>query len=103
LRIGTTAVKNWRSCRHRKTRGAQAGADRQAMHECLRQHSLRAWQAIREGHPNPLVDALAGDETVRRYLSSDDVRQIMSTGSYIGNAPEKARAMVNTLRGVLSR
>ncbi len=82
---------------------AQAGADRQAMHECLRQHSLRAWQAIREGQPNPLVDALAGDETVRRYLSSDDVRQIMSAGSYIGNAPEKARAMVNTLRGALSR
>jgi adenylosuccinate lyase len=82
---------------------ARAGADRQAMHECLRQHSLRAWEVIRSGQPNPLVEALAEDETVRRYLSPDAVRQIMSAGGYIGNAPEKARAMVDTLRAALSR
>ena len=35
------------------------------------QHSLRAWAAVRAGRPNPLVEALAGDETVRRYLSPD--------------------------------
>jgi adenylosuccinate lyase len=82
---------------------ARAGADRQVMHECLRQHSLRAWEVVRAGQPNPLVEALAGDETVRRYLSADAVRQIMSAGSYVGNAPEKARAMVSTLRAALSR
>jgi adenylosuccinate lyase len=82
---------------------AQAGADRQVMHECLRQHSLRAWEAVRAGQPNPLIEALAGDDTVRSYLSADSVRQIMSAGSYVGNAPEKARAMASTLRAALSR
>jgi adenylosuccinate lyase len=80
---------------------AQAGADRQVMHECLRQHSLRAWEAVREGQPNPLVEALAGDDTLRRYLPADAIRQIMSAGSTVGYAPDKARVMVNTLRAAL--
>ncbi len=32
----------------------KAGADRQAMHERLRQHALDAWEALRAGQPNPL-------------------------------------------------
>ena len=33
----------------------RAGADRQHMHERLRQHSLKAWESIKAGRPNPEV------------------------------------------------
>jgi adenylosuccinate lyase len=71
------------------------------MHERLR-NSSRAWLAIRDGGPNPLVEALASDEVVLRYLSANSVRQIMSAGTYVGYAPEKAREMVQALRNILA-
>jgi hypothetical protein len=36
-----------------------AGADRQVMHEKIRTHSLKAWDAVRGGKSNPLADYLA--------------------------------------------
>jgi adenylosuccinate lyase len=81
---------------------AQAGADRQVMHERLREHSLHAWQAIRDGQPNPLVETVAGDGVIMQYVTADDVRHIMSAETYVGNASQKARAMVETLRAALN-
>lgn len=77
---------------------ARAGADRQEMHERLREHSLQAWSAIRDGRPNPLVEALANDEAMLAYLPGEAIREAMSGSAYLGNAPEKARLMAETIR-----
>src|SRR5262249_12372334 len=37
----------------------RAGADRQHMHERLRQQSLKAWDAVKAGRPNPLAASLS--------------------------------------------
>ncbi len=44
----------------------RAGADRQAMHERIRRHSLAAWQALQAGGPNPLLALLTADPAVLR-------------------------------------
>ena len=36
----------------------KAGADRQEMHEHLRQHALAAWDEVQKGQANPLVSLL---------------------------------------------
>lgn len=77
---------------------ARAGADRQEMHERLREHSLNAWEAIRAGLPNPLVEQLSEDDVLRHYLSVDAIEQVMSSSTYVGNAPQKARIMADTIR-----
>ena len=38
------------------------GGNRQDLHEVIREQSLTAWAALREGKPNPLVDLLCADE-----------------------------------------
>ncbi|MFU8773470.1 MAG: adenylosuccinate lyase, partial [Anaerolineales bacterium] len=40
---------------------SKCGADRQVMHERLRDHALVAWSAIKNGQPNPLVDLVTRD------------------------------------------
>ena len=80
---------------------AQAGADRQAMHELLRQHSLNAWQAIRTGQPNPLADSLAQDATLLGYLTAEQIRDVMAGRVYVGNAPESAARLAAMLRAAL--
>ena len=40
---------------------ARAGADRQVLHEVIRNHSMAAWAALRAGQPNPLIELLASE------------------------------------------
>ena len=76
----------------------KAGADRQAMHEVIRTHSMAAWPAVKAGQPNPLADALAGDERIVAYLPAERVRALLDVAGYVGDAPQRARALAAEIR-----
>jgi adenylosuccinate lyase len=79
----------------------KAGADRQAMHERLRGHSLAAWEAIRSGQPNPLVESLAQDAVIRGYLSASEIEALMDASAHIGDASYRARRLAAEIRAKL--
>jgi adenylosuccinate lyase len=79
----------------------RAGADRQAMHERLRQHAMAAWTAIQEGEPNPLADLICRDAVFREYLKEGELRNLMQASGYVGLAPERARKLAEEIRGRL--
>lgn len=76
----------------------RAGADRQAMHERIRQHSLAAWEAVRSGEENPLAKRLAADPVITAYLSAEEIRRRMDASGYVGTAPARARALAAVIR-----
>ena len=76
----------------------KAGADRQEMHERLRQHALEAWAAVQAGQPNPLADRLAADPDLLQYLSEAEIRLLMDASQYVGDAPQRARSFTAHLR-----
>ncbi len=76
----------------------RAGADRQAMHERIREHSMSAWAAIRAGQPNPLSDLLAQDLTFTAYVSAKTIRELMDASHYVGDAPQRARTLAQSVR-----
>lgn len=78
----------------------KAGADRQAMHEILRQHSLAAWGEVTAGRPNPLTDLLCADERVAGYLPVEQVRRLLDASAYVGDAPRRARSMADRMQAV---
>ncbi len=80
---------------------ARAGADRQEMHEMIREHSMEAWKDVRAGKDNPLADLLAADARLTVYLPAEDIRNLMDASGYVGDAPERARAMAGAIRKVL--
>jgi adenylosuccinate lyase len=82
---------------------SKAGADRQAMHELLRQHSLAAWDAIRLGQPNPLAGRLSADPALLAYLPAESLRELMDASAYVGDAPARALALSASLRLALER
>jgi adenylosuccinate lyase len=77
---------------------ARFGADRQAMHEVIRQHAMEAWQAVQQGQPNPLADRLAAESAILRYLPADRVRALLDASGHIGDAPQRARQMAQQIR-----
>lgn len=76
----------------------RAGANRQEMHEAIRKHSMRAWGALRSGEKNPLIDTLCTDTTILAFLQPTRVRELMEIDSYVGLAPERARAIASQIR-----
>ncbi|NLD44219.1 MAG: adenylosuccinate lyase [Chloroflexi bacterium] len=81
---------------------ARAGADRQEMHERIRDHSMEAWAAVQRGEPNPLADLLAADPQVARYLSAEEVRALFARGAHAGGAAQRSRALVAAIRETLA-
>jgi adenylosuccinate lyase len=81
---------------------ARAGADRQAMHERLRQHSMAAWQQVMGGAPNNLTDLVSSDDEILAYIEPGRVRDLMDAGSYVGDAPERARLLAAQIRDTLA-
>jgi adenylosuccinate lyase len=71
----------------------QAGADRQAMHEVLRQIAMEAWAEVEAGRANPLVDMVASDERLLAHMPADALRDALDAEGYVGDAPERARAL----------
>jgi adenylosuccinate lyase len=81
----------------------KAGADRQAMHERIRQHSLAAWDAIERGEPNPLLDRLAADPVVLGFLPAERVRLLLDAHGYVGDAPQRAWNLAVMIREALGQ
>jgi adenylosuccinate lyase len=77
----------------------KAGADRQEMHEVIRQHSLAAWEVVQSdtGKPNPLPERLSTDERITRYVPPERVLTLLHASAYVGDAPQRAKEMAVTL------
>jgi adenylosuccinate lyase len=75
----------------------KGGADRQAMHEIIRAHSMAAWEVLKSGGPNPLPERLSSDPQVTIYLSPERVRGLLDAADYIGDAPQRAREMARQI------
>ena len=77
------------------------GADRQEMHERLRQHALQAWENLRKGRGNPLIDLVGDDPVFQAYLTPEEIRTLMDARAYLGDAPCRARQMAAALKARL--
>jgi adenylosuccinate lyase len=80
----------------------KAGADRQVMHEYLREHSLAAWAEVQSGKPNLLADLISQDPEITHYLQANELCQLMDVSHYLGDAPQRARQMAETIRITLT-
>jgi adenylosuccinate lyase len=76
----------------------RAGADRQEMHERLRQHSMNAWESTDDDKPNLLTEALAADTALLHYIQPARIRELLDASSYTGLAPEAALSVVVRIR-----
>ena len=81
---------------------ARHGADRQAMHELIREHAMAAWAEVAQGRANPLANRLCGDARVLAHLSADETRALLDAGGYVGDAPQRARALAQAVRSAIA-
>lgn len=66
------------------------GADRQKMHEVLRELSMKSWENIQEKEENTMIEMLLESAELKKYLSSEDLEKLLEAKNHIGNAKNKA-------------
>jgi adenylosuccinate lyase len=82
---------------------AKAGADRQEMHAHLREHTLKAWDAVQNGEDNPLVDWLLNDTLISQYLDLQSLQGLLGIGTYTGDAGQRALQFASQLRATVGQ
>jgi len=80
----------------------KAGADRQEMHEHLRQHTLSAWEVIKSGQPNPLASLVTQETEFCCYLNPQELSALMDASQYLGNAAVRARRLAGDIRSFIN-
>ncbi|MDD4450399.1 MAG: adenylosuccinate lyase, partial [Sphaerochaeta sp.] len=79
------------------------GANRQEMHELIREHSLKAWAEVQAGKPNTLKQMLCEDKTVRSFLQKEAIEALLDANQYTGDSAERTRKVIEEIREALSR
>ncbi|MBE9475480.1 MAG: adenylosuccinate lyase [Chloroflexi bacterium] len=79
----------------------KAGADRQVMHERLRELAMKAWASVEKGEGNPLSELISQEPDFLEYLTADKLKELLDASQYLGNAPKWARELSQTIREVL--
>lgn len=81
--------------------GVRNGGDRQQLHEIIREHCMHAWESIKLGENNPLVAQLGADQRITRLIKPERVQELLDATNYVGDAPERARHMVDSIKTAL--
>src|SRR3989344_3562843 len=74
------------------------GADRQEVHEHLRELSMKSWGRIQDGEINPMIEMLLKDAYLLRYLKSSEIENLLDVRGHIGDAPKRALRLVKIIR-----
>ncbi|MFA5247074.1 MAG: adenylosuccinate lyase [Candidatus Micrarchaeia archaeon] len=81
---------------------ARKGADRQVMHEVIREACMKAWDAVKQGKPNPLADILHYDIRITKYIKPADIPTLLDASAHTGLAKEKAVAMARKINSIVA-
>ena len=74
------------------------GADRQFMHEVIREESLKAWALVQEGKENPLKKALMANQEILKYMSESEIERALDASGYIGDAIKRTEMVLEKAR-----
>lgn len=77
------------------------GANRQEMHEILRNISLAAWGEIQKGNENTMESLLVSDEEIKKYVDEETVRGLLDITRHIGTAEDRVLKLVGEIKRIV--
>lgn len=77
------------------------GADRQVMHEVLRDVAMTAWNDVQENKPNPMAELLKKNDAINKSLNENEIQELLDVREHIGTAPERARELISEIKKIL--
>jgi adenylosuccinate lyase len=78
------------------------GADRQKMHEAVRECSMKAWEEVKAGKGNPLASLLAKNREIAPLLDAGKISTFLDVRNHTGFARERSAAMAKEIRAKIA-
>ena len=80
---------------------AKAGANRQVLHEAIREAAMTAYAALARGEVNPLARLIAADERIAQYVDPAAIVVQLDPIGHAGDASIRARRLAARIRETL--
>ena len=80
---------------------SKQGKNRQSLHEEFRKISLKAWNEVELGNPNPLFELISKNKTLSKY--SFNIKDLSDYSKYVGNAPDRALLLRKSISPILKK
>ncbi len=77
------------------------GADRQKMHQELKDVAMKAWEAIHQGRENPMHKLLNTNKYIQSFLNESEITQFMDVKSHVGDAPKRCLFLLKQIKKML--
>lgn len=77
------------------------GANRQKIHEIIREVAVEAWREIQQGKPNPMENLLKENKEVLKYINREELAKLMDVTNHLGDASKRARKLAKEIKRVL--
>lgn len=77
------------------------GANRQDMHELIRELSMQAWDQVSQGKPNPLRNILLENKEIKKYLSEKETEKLLDPKDHIGNTKQRTKLFLKKIKKYL--
>jgi adenylosuccinate lyase len=77
---------------------AKAGADRQAIHERLRELAMQAREDKEVGETTAFVQLVTSEEIFLEYIGAEQMGELLDTSNYVGDAPSRALEFAKIIR-----
>ena len=74
------------------------GANRQEMHELLREISMKAWEIIQQGKQNPMHELLNSNTHLNNFIDHKKITELLTVSHHIGDAPERALQLTKLIK-----
>ncbi len=74
------------------------GADRQKIHEAIREIAMESWNTINDGKINPLVEMLKRDKIITKFVRPDKISLLLDPAKHIGLAPKRCLMFLKELQ-----
>jgi len=74
------------------------GADRQEMHEILRNISMEAWSLVSVGEENPMIELLGKSEEVLKYIEKEEIKNMLSPEKHLGTAAIRTKKLLQEIK-----
>lgn len=82
---------------------SKAGADRQLAYDRLGELAASAYETVRRGEPNPLLDLISNDPYLTKYVNLETIyKAFQEVPGHIGIAPDSARELAGIIRERIS-
>jgi len=79
------------------------GANRQQMHEVLRELSMKAWTQLQEDKINPLPELISNNNFVNKFIAKDKLTPLLDPKKHLGLAPQRCIKFLKKIDNELSK